>query len=363
MASFGTNLGIKFAKTIVPIFYQESLMSKISNQDYEGELKAGGADRLRVKTYSKMTLQNYTPGSDMSVQALGESQAELVLSQKKAFNFPVDNLLKFENYAEDPQSPVSQQVKNELLETIDSYLLSFYADVASGNRVGTDYTTGTVEVTVTTGAVAGSGTTFTSSMVGKGFKATGHTAWYRIKTYSSGTAIVIEDDKDDETSAYTGGAISAGATYTVEANTPIALTSGTVYANIAALKKKLDKTKTPKTNRWLVVESGLAALIVQMSQYIPAVDKAYGNVVENGLIGRILGFDVYESEQVNGDNTNGYWALAGHKSFITFAWAFSESRVTPVPLQFANYYQGLNVYGGKVVDERRKAGAALFYTA
>lgn len=70
-----------------------------------------------------------------------------------------------------------------------------------------NYSTGTVTVTAVTGAVAGSGTTFTSAMVGKGFKADGHTTWYRVKSFAVATSIVIEDDKDDVTSAYTGGAI------------------------------------------------------------------------------------------------------------------------------------------------------------
>src|ERR1022692_2880092 len=37
----------------------------------------------------------------------------------------------------------------------------------------------TTIASTSTGAVAGSGTTFTSAMVGRGFKATGHTKWYR----------------------------------------------------------------------------------------------------------------------------------------------------------------------------------------
>lgn len=104
---------------------------------------------------------------------------------------------------------------------IDAYILGLYTDVASGNRVGTDYTTGTVAVAATTGVVTGTGTTFTSAMVGTGFKAAGHSQWYHIKTYTSATEITIEDDKDDETSSYTGGAISAGATYTIEAATAV----------------------------------------------------------------------------------------------------------------------------------------------
>ena len=121
--------------------------------------------------------------------------------------------------------------------------------------IGTDYTTGTVTVTTGTGAVTGSGTTFTAAMVGLGFKAAGHTSWYRIKTYTSATAIVIEDDKDDEASAYTGGAIGAGATYTIEAVSAITVTKSTIFDYIVDLKTKLDQREIPAEDRWVAFPS------------------------------------------------------------------------------------------------------------
>jgi hypothetical protein len=69
---------------------------------------------------------------------------------------------------------------------------------------------------------------------------------------------------------------------------------------------------------------------------------------------------VYKSERVSGDNTTGYWVLAGHTSAITFAMAFVESGIEDLQGNFGKAYKGLNVYGSKVVDERRKALAALF---
>jgi len=54
-------------------------------------------------------------------------------------------------------------------------------------------------------------------------------------------------------------------------------------------------------------------------------------------------------------------ALAGHKSAITFAMAFTETGIEDLQGNFGKAYKGLNVYGAKVVDERRKALATLYF--
>lgn len=359
MANYGTNVGEKFAKNTLKVFFERAIAPDITNQDYEGEIKGGGADRLNVLTFGALSLKNYT-GVAMSVDTPSESEAVLTVDQKKAYYFQIESFAKFSSYAENPESTLIDTAGKTLAETVDNFVLSFTGDVASGNRVGTDYTTGTVTVDVTTGAVTGSGTTFTSAMVGLGFKATGHTSWYRVKTYSSTTAIVIEDDKDDVTSAYTGGAIGAGATYIIEANTAITVTKSTIFDYIIDLKTKLDGRKIPATDRWVAMPSIIANLLLKSSQLQTAVDTAYEDVIKKGILGYVGGFKVYSNEQVAGDNTTGYKCLAGHKSFITFAMAFTESGVEDFVGGFGENFKGLNCYGAKVADERRKAGAYLF---
>lgn len=341
MANFGTNLGEKFAANAVSIYFEKAVAPMITHSDWEGEIKGGGTDRLSILTLSALALQTYTPGTGLTLNTVSESEGQLVVSQQKAYYFKIDNLLKFESYVNDPASTMMVNEAGKLAEAVDAYVLSFEGDVAAGNRVGTNYTTGTVDVTVTTGAVAGTGTTFTSAMVGKGFKATGHTVWYRVKTFTSTTAIVIEDDLDDTTSAYTGGAISAGATYTIEAATPVAIAAATVYLRILDLKQRLDAAKVPKTDRWLVVNSSVASILLQATQLTRAVESDTATI-RNGMIGNVAGFTVFENEQLAGDNTNGWKVLAGHKSWLALAMAFTESGIEDVPGQFAKAFKGLS---------------------
>jgi hypothetical protein len=296
----------------------------------------------------------------MTADTPTESEAQLIVNQKKAYYFKIESFAKFSSYANNPESTLIQNAGSVLQKAVDTFVLGFYGDVAAGNRIGTDYTTGTVTVDVTTGAVTGSGTTFTAAMVGRGFKTAGHTNWYRVKTYTSATAIVIEDDLDDVTSAYTGGAISAGATYIIEAATKLQVSKSTIYAKILDVGEKLDANEIPKEDRFMVFPSKIATIIKQAPELIPAVNTAYENVVGKGVLGTIDGIVMIESERVTGNNTDGYRILAGHKSFITFAMAFTESGIEDLIGAFGTAYKGLSVYGAKVIDERRKAGVEAF---
>ncbi len=54
------------------------------------------------------------------------------------------------------------------------------------------YETGTVDVTNGSATVTGNGTTWTAAMVGRKIRISGENAYYRIKTFSSATSIILE---------------------------------------------------------------------------------------------------------------------------------------------------------------------------
>lgn len=358
MDNYATHIAEAFAQKVVSIFYQKSVADSICNYDYEGEVK-DRASKVNILTFGKLGLKNYT-GDNLTVDDPQESVGVLTTDQAKAYYFQIKNIDRFRSWIKNPEGTLINQCGDTLKEVIDSYVLGLYTKVAAGQRIGTNYNTGTVAVAATTGVVTGNGTTFTEDMVGRGFKADGHTKWYRIKSFTSATSITIEDDLDDVPSAYTGGAISAGASYEIEAATPITVTKGDIYSKICSLKDILDSAKVPATDRWLVVPSKIANLLIQADELIPAVPTAYENTVLKGLVGQVAGFQVYQTEQVAGNNTTGYHCLAGHKSAITLAMAFTESGIEDLVGNFGKAYKGLTVYGAKVVDERKTALAELF---
>jgi len=350
--TYGTNLGEKFAAAALEKFYETTVSDKITNSDYVMDLKEGGADRMRVLTFGNITINDYT-GADMSVETPTESEGDITLGFKKDYYFKIPSLSKFEAYIKDPESVLLKNTGQLLQEKADNYVLSFYADAGSGNRVGTDYSTGTVTVTVDTGAVVGVGTSWTSGMNGLGFKATGHTKWYRF-TYASGTTGTISNDSDDDIASYDGGAIS-GAAYVIEAASVLTLTATNIYGYITDAAEKLDGNKIPKTDRWMVVNAKIANILKNSEELTPAVATAYEDVVKKGLIGEVAGFQVYQNEQVSGNNTTGYYIMFGHKSAITWGLVFKETGIEDLVGNFGKAYKGLIVGGCKVLDERRKA--------
>jgi len=83
-------------------------------------------------------------------------------------------------------------------------------EALSKDMVNSDYTTGTITTLASLGtAVTGSGTTWTSAMIGRYFKVNSDGQWYKITARGSNTGITIANP-------YQGQAISAGSeTYVI----------------------------------------------------------------------------------------------------------------------------------------------------
>ena len=242
-----------------------------------------------------------------------------------------------------------------------------YSDAGAGNWVGTDYTTGTVAVD-SSGNVTGSGTTFTSAMVGRPFKADGHSKWYRVKSYASATSIVIENDSDDTTSSYDGGAISSGASYTIQAVTPVSVTSSNIASYIKKMKTAMTNARVPLTNRYIIIPASGEEVLLGAPEFDKAIKEVHEKTVFEGVVYKAYGFRVYTApdEFFPGDNANGFYVIAGHNSFISSGYGFIEP-ITIVDSAkretgYGNLVKGLFGFGLKVADERRKAGAVLYAT-
>lgn len=353
--TYPTKLIEAFAAQALEIFYQEAVAPNITNNDYEGEVK-DKSSILNVMTFGAITSHNYT-GADMTADSLTESSAQLTTDQAKSFYFKVKNWDTFRSYVKNPENTIIAQVGREIKKVVDIFVLGLFNKVGAGNRDGTDYVTGTVSIDAA-GNVTGVGTTFTSGMVAKGFKATGHTKWYRVKTFSSTTAIVVENDSDDLATSYDGGVIT-GATFNIQGNTALTVTKATIYARITQLKALLDDAEIPAENRFLVVPPTVAALIRQAPEYVGVGSESGRESVQNGLMpGQFSGFDIYmaSSARIGGDSVNGYHCLGGHKSAICFAMGLTENQIEEQLIaNFGKGYKSLYVYGAKVPDERRKA--------
>lgn len=349
---------VRYSLKLIDLLYNETIYKKITNTNYEGTLKQAG-DRVRVRTAAKIAMSAYTKGMTLVAQELNPTYEDLIIDQMQYFKFVVDDVDKIQNDI-DAINTYAQESKMSISEMLDTDVLSYMRkNVNSANMVGTAYATGTVEIAATTGVVTGSGTTWVAGHVGGIFTATGLTGSYLVTARNSNTEIVI---KDLDGVAYTGGALSAGAAYSIAGAVAITLTKNNVYQYIVALRTALGKSLAPMAGRFLVVNSAFEGLLLQAPEFIPAVGAAYEDAVKGGMVGRIGGFEVYRSELIDGNNTTGYWFVAGTKEFCSMAIQLDQMSVIPSSSSettFTSTCKGLVVWGRKVFAGTRAYGAVL----
>lgn len=361
-----TTIAQGFSQKLLLEMYDRSLLDQIVNRDYEGEINGIGST-LNILNIARISEKTYT-GANLPVDDLFETNAKLVIDQWKSFYWREKTIDNWQSYIKNPHATVVAQKADERNRNMDLFAFGLYTKVGAGNRVGTDYTTGTVAVDVN-GNVTGSGTTFTAAMVGKGFKATGMTKWARVATFVSTSSITIIDDYDDTAAAYTGGVIAASATYVIEAVTAIAITVSNLLQEVAAAKLKLNKAETygynsvPDQDRYLIVPPEFEDVLVRANGVVLHVPESFDDFIVKGFITMFQGFQVYKSNRLTGDNVNGYHCIAGHPSWMTFAEKLLEADIEEELIgNFGAAYKDLFVYGAKVTDARRHFAAEIFAT-
>lgn len=169
----------------------------------------------------------------------------------------------------------------------------------------------------------------------------------------------------DVSDAYLFGIMAAGGAadnYVGSKSSPIQLTAANIYANLVDLRTKLDKQNVPTSGRKINVSPEVYAILLQCSQFITLNAGVAENAVVNGLVGKIAGFDVYETNntvytEVSGGNS--YWSLtATIANATTYAEQIIKTEAYRPEKRFADAVKGLHVYGAKVV--RPEEIATLF---
>jgi hypothetical protein len=148
-------------------------------------------------------------------------------------------------------------------------------------------------------------------------------------------------------------------------------TAETIYSMIVELGVLLDKSDTPDDGmRFVVIPPDAVGNLQKDIRFVgygtqpnrETLQKGLGAGVgagfgyNNGLIGEVAGFKVYQSNQVPVESSK-YKVIAGHP----MAWSYVE-QITKVvayepPLQFTDALKGLHVYGAKVVRPSQLAWA------
>ena len=168
----------------------------------------------------------------------------------------------------------------------------------------------------------------------------------------------------DVSDAFLLGKIAAGGSsdnYVGSSGSPVALTTSNIYANIVALRTKLDKANVPTQGRSLVVPPEAYALLLQDARFTAVQGVAEG-VITNGLVGRVAGFDIYMSNNVvkTTADTPVYSITAQVADATTYAEQIIKTEALRPEASFSDAVRGLHVYGAKVT--RPEEIATLFAT-
>ena len=128
----------------------------------------------------------------------------------------------------------------------------------------------------------------------------------------------------------------------------VALDETNIYKELVKVKVAMDKKNVPSQGRWLVVSPDTHALLLQDTRFVATGGSMAEETLRNGFIGRVLGFDVYLSNNLS-TLTNGNAAIAGVNMAVTFAEQIVETEAYRMEKRFSDAVKGLNVFGVKVI--------------
>ena len=375
----------------------------------------------------------------MSLLAVTDFEDQLIVEKRKSYNFPIDRLEDLFTYVDDASDALVENAAKSVERTIDTYVIEQAQFARAGSWVGIDIrvtgnaidtmasvTTTATGANIVIGTSSGGATTnnvatvehgdgvvdfagFTTADIGKPIRLTSGTTWatewYRITGLTDSITVTVENFDAAVAApdiprgdilrglfggfAFTGGATNGDGKPTTEggwgwelqAGRATTLAAANIYEVASLLKMRLDENEIGDTDRHLTVTPSISDLLRNAAELQPAIAMAYENVVLNGRVGRILGFDIHEaagqrvSTRVARQSASGIGAdvvltaganatqlLANHISYCTFAYKWAESRVVDAENQFAKKYQGLHLFGAKVPAIRRRAAALGFVT-
>jgi len=124
------------------------------------------------------------------------------------------------------------------------------------------------------------------------------------------------------------------------------VTTANIFSIIAEAAEWFKKVNVPAgVTKYLEVSPAIATKII-LAKIIRKTDN--DRLIETGYLGNILGFDVYESNNI-AMNGNAYECLARTKAAISFASQLTETEAYRPEKRFGDAVKSLQVWGGKVV--------------
>lgn len=122
------------------------------------------------------------------------------------------------------------------------------------------------------------------------------------------------------------------------------------YAAVVKMRTALTKAKVPTGDRVLAVSPEFAALLLDAGSKLTSFDPVGDAPIRNGVLGRLLGFDVVEHPLLT-HTSNRPAAIGMHAPSVAYVGQIAKVEAGRMELAFADYIRALNVYGTKVLRQ------------
>jgi hypothetical protein len=294
---------------LVEKFYASTVLSAISNTDYEGEIQNQG-DRVKIRTKPTITIRDYLADGLLGLDRPSGGNIELYIGNGKYFSLILDDVMEVQSDL-NILSMWSDDAAQQLKIVVDR-------DVLGGLTVACN--------AKNRGATAGQ----ISASLNLGVKGTPLALKYQPVTI--GTDL---------------GVIDA----------------------LLRLGQALDEQNIPEQGRWAVMSAAAGRAIKQSELRQAYLSGDPVSMLRNGRLGMVDRFTIYISNLLpssTSDATN-YAAgeqpiFAGHAHGLTFASQISKVETLRSELTFGQILRGLQVYGYQVVDNTALAQAQITLT-
>jgi hypothetical protein len=280
-----------FRMQLLERWYCSTLYSDIASTEYTGELNQGG-DEITFWREPKVTVRKYVKNQPITHDTVDGEPIKMVIDQ--AYNFSIKMNKIDEQQIQNFEAWKAGFLKSagiELARTIDPLLLTeMYTSAASSNA----------------GANAG----------------------------------------------VQSGNINLGT-----AGAPRVVTSANIIAFLSEVHQVLDEACAPKEGRFITFPpAGITALRNSDLQKAYMTGLNWSPLTNGRIPNEVMGFTILESmyipRVVDGTvNKLSYHLVAGVKMATAFAATIEDSRVITDKDDWANYYQGLSVFGFKTLYE------------
>jgi hypothetical protein len=292
---------------LVEKFYASTVLSAITNTDYEGEIQNYG-DRVKIRTKPTITIKDYQADGLLGLERPSGGQIELYIGIGKYFSLILDDVMEVQS---------------------DLNLLSMWSDDAAQQ----------LKITVDRDVLGG----ITSGSAAKNRGATAGVISGNLNLGFQGTPVTVN-------AAPTAGQVG-------------------ILDILLRLGQALDEQNIPETGRWVVMSAAAGRYIKQSELRQAYLSGDPVSMLRNGRLGMVDRFTIYISNLLPNSASpapiGGLFAageqpiIAGHAHGLTFASQISKVETLRSELTFGQILRGLQVYGYQIVDPSAYAEARV----